>query len=192
MFIRLNFKVIIFSCQTIFLDIVKHLDFLFKVLYYFGMETNKSFEKLMEDFVQIVNKYNDLNSIPYNYGTGILLHPSEIHALNAIQSENKPNITDLSTKLGVTKSAASQVVQKLVQKELVEKFKASGNAKDVLIRLTEPGIMALQGFQQIRGDIFRELLNEFNSLNQSQIDLVGLLFKRIGNHFDRIIKDRQT
>lgn len=170
---------------------VKLLDYFDNCRYNWAMKTNNSFDALMERFIQIVNKYNELNSIAYDYGNGIPLHPSEIHALIAIQAGDSPNITAIAEKLGITKSAVSQVVQKLSQKGLAEKFKTAGNAKEVRIRLTENAQNALKGYQSIYASIFGELMTALDSTSPEQLAYLDTFFKTLDAHFEKVIKDRR-
>jgi DNA-binding MarR family transcriptional regulator len=166
------------------------LDYIVKQLYHITMDNKPSFNNLMEHFIKIVNKYNALSGIAYDYGTGVPLFPSELHALRAVRESENQNVTGLAVSLGITKSAASQVIQKLERKALIDKYKFPRNDKEVLVRLTDKGSQALHGFENMRNDIFHQLLSEFESLDRNEIELIEHLFRRMEEHFDRILLER--
>lgn len=95
--------------------------------------------RLTEQFYDIVDLWLELDSKPREFNTGHTLTVSEIHTIDAIGRVPKLNINELAAHMKVTKGAASQMVSKLVKKDLVEKYKAEDNAKEVLLRLTPLG-----------------------------------------------------
>ena len=41
-------------------------------------------EELADLFVRVVNRYNEMEKIPYFTGTDLILHRSEVHMIDAI------------------------------------------------------------------------------------------------------------
>lgn len=148
------------------------------------MDVQQSFKELLELFNRIVNKYNTLNKQPLDYGTGELLHPSEIHTLVAVGKYANSNITELGIKLGITKSAASQIILKLTKKGLLRRYKAIDNSKNILIALTDRGEAAVRGFQDFRAGMFNELVEQLGDMEENQVEFIHTVFTMIDGHLD--------
>ena len=138
----------------------------------------------IDTFVRIINKYNSLNQRPLDYGTGDKLFPSEIHTLDTIAAGEDVYISELALRLGVTKSAVSQVVIKLAGRGFVRKYKSGDNDKNILLELTDKGKAAVKGFDEFRADIFRDLILELEKMNDSQVEFIGYVLDRIDRHMD--------
>ncbi len=149
------------------------------------------FKELISNFVLTVNKYNLLTGMAMDYGSGIMMYPSEIHMLNAVHKYPGSNITELGKKLAITKSASSQLINKLEKKELIVKYHESENEKNILLRITENGQKAIFGFNNFQNGIFNDLLFEFDKLTVKEIELVERTFYKISAHLDSVIKHKK-
>ena len=96
-------------------------------------------EELLTLLNQLVAKLAAIQQAPREYGTGVPLHGSEIHTIQAIGKSAGINVTQLAEKMGVTKGAVSQMVSRLVGKGMVQKEPARDNAKEVVLELTKLG-----------------------------------------------------
>ena len=97
---------------------------------------------------------------------------------------SEQNITDISKILAVSKSAVSQAVLKLTKKGFVEKYQKTGNEKNILLRLTLKGNVAVRGYETFKKDIFSELLAELEQLDPSQVEFVYSVMAKIDKHMD--------
>lgn len=144
----------------------------------------KDEEKLYTSILRAFSRYKVMDSKPRDYGTGYLLYSSEIHAIDMIGRSPDCNITGLSEKLGVTKGAVSQTVNKLVKKGLVEKYRDTGNDKEVYVRLTGKGEQAQQGFEDFHNTRNFTLKSYVGNLNEEEMNMLitffHLLYDEIG------------
>ncbi len=74
------------------------------------------------------------------------LHPSELHVLLAIRREPQANATLLAKRLGITKGAVSQVMNRLVTKRVITKHADSGRKNEVTAEFTKLGDKAITAF----------------------------------------------
>jgi DNA-binding MarR family transcriptional regulator len=102
-------------------------------------------ETVIHAFEKTVNKYIATEKKPLDYGVGCLLYRAEIHTIEAIGGHVQTNITDLSNYLGVTKSAVSQMIDKLVKKGMVNKQVLSKSDTEVALSLTKNGEQVCAG-----------------------------------------------
>ncbi|MFZ0004526.1 MAG: MarR family transcriptional regulator [Methanoregula sp.] len=107
--------------------------------------------EILELFTQwdrIMHKMTAIEESPFDFGTGDLLTRSEVHTLMAIGKKPGSNVTDLARFFDITKSAVSQMVNKLLQKNLVEKYHNKDNDKEICLRLSPRGRIAFLGHEQ--------------------------------------------
>ena len=98
-----------------------------------------------------------LEQTPRDYGSGRLFYASEMHTLVCIGENPYLNLTTLAEKLGVSKSAASKFVKKLIAAACIDKTKSPDNAKDVLFHATPEGKRAIQGHRAFEEATFGPL-----------------------------------
>ncbi len=82
---------------------------------------------------EYMNEFRDYD------GSGQLVSMVEIHILTIIADQPGITVSQLAISWGTTKSAISQTLKKLQQKELIYRQKESGNAKTVHVYPTEKG-----------------------------------------------------
>jgi DNA-binding MarR family transcriptional regulator len=149
------------------------------------MDISSKLNDFIGVFNRIINKYNALNQNAYDYGTGDLLHPSEIHMLTIIGERDGQNITDIARRLAVSKSAVSQIVQKLTRKGMARKYRDVENEKSIMVMLTAKGKDAVSGYAAFKKDIFGELIGEMASLGPEQVELIYSVLEKVDGHMDR-------
>lgn len=116
--------------------------------------------ELSYHWISAMHKFESLEKEPRDFGTGDFLTRTEIHAIMAIGNQPGINITSLADFLKLTKSAISQIIRKLSEKNLVEKYRNDNNDKEVLLCLTPKGRVAYLGHEQFHAK-FDELFNQF-------------------------------
>ena len=118
------------------------------------------------------HKMDTMEKLPYDFGTGDLINRSEIHMIGAIGTHNDINVTDLAELLEVSKSAISQMIRKLSEKDLVEKYRDPENDKEVLLRLTPRGKIAYHGHEQYHARYDAQMLKNIGPLTDEEFDII--------------------
>lgn len=140
--------------------------------------------QLMASFFRMVNKYKAMERFTMNYGTKAVFFHSERHLLDVMREHPELNITDLARRVGVTKGAISQVVAKLEGKGAVERHKASGDDKQVLVRLTPLGRTITEHHHEVNERTVKQLCAVIGNRPQEQVDFVREVFGWIEGHLD--------
>lgn len=149
-----------------------------------SMNKEQHYHHIMELVFQAINKFQTIEQIPQCFGTEEKLYPREIHTIQAIGNYPDINVSDLASKLGITKGTISPIVTKLARKKLVTKFKRGKNNKEVLLRLTPKGQVAYYAHEmfelQFRSRLFEvfeqatpenlEFLHEFLNVSNDLLD----------------------
>jgi len=145
-------------------------------------ENIKKYQKLMESFFKIVNHYTVIEKNPKKYGTEEILHKLEIHTIHAIGENPGINVTELASWHGITKSAVSQVVKKVEDKDMIKRYKAPDNAKEVLFRLTEKGKQAYRGHKDYHKKIDTELIEEVAEIPDEKYEFLLDFFEIMADY----------
>lgn len=153
------------------------------------MKKEDKIHNFAETFLRIVNKFKALEKIPIDHGTGDLLYASEINTLEIIGKFPGINITQLAKKRGVTKGAVSQVVAKLVKKQLITKNQAPDSDKILPLELTAAGEVAFENHEKFHAKYDGPMIKKLNAMNAEQLSLVTDTFEMLENTIDSYLKD---
>lgn len=116
------------------------------------------------------SKIETMEKQPRDFGTGDLLTNSEIHTIAAIGSHEAVNVTSLARHFGISKSAASQMVRRLVEGGLVEKHNDAKNDKENLrLRLTPRGKIAYIGHEHYHAKLDEQMLKNIGPMSGEDI-----------------------
>jgi DNA-binding MarR family transcriptional regulator len=140
---------------------------------------------LVEKLIHAVNKMNACAKKPRDYGTSDLLYQSEIHTLAAVCHHTGKNASELAMILGVTNGAITQVVSKLINKGLIEKYHLRGNQKEVYFRLTQKGEIAYAGHELCDELRFGDLLTYLSSLKKGELEIIEEFFEKLETGCDK-------
>lgn len=116
---------------------------------------------------------------PRDFGSGNLLSNSEIHMIMVIGKNPGLNVTSLSLELGITKSAVSQMIRKLVQKKLVDRTQLPDNDKEIRLSLTPRGKIAFLGHETHHAVIFARMHEKLGDMTEDQFTYLMKFFSAI-------------
>jgi DNA-binding MarR family transcriptional regulator len=136
------------------------------------------FYELEELFIRMCHHYSQIESKPVKVKDQIF-YKTEIDVINVIGAFSGSNMTELSNQLGVTKGALSQMVKKMVKKNLVVKTHKGDNEKEVFLELTDFGNQIFKLRAKIREFNCSLILNEFNNLKAEQAEFIKYIFSSI-------------
>jgi len=128
--------------------------------------------KIGELWIRILNKMDADEKVPKDFGSGDLLHCSEIHTIMAIGKNPAINVTNLSRLLGISRSAISQMMNRLQKKGLVEKHRDPDNDKEILLRLSPKGTIAYLGHEQHHARIYARMHQYLGDLSDEEFSLI--------------------
>jgi DNA-binding MarR family transcriptional regulator len=94
----------------------------------------------------------------------------QAQALKLLMS-NPLSTGDLAASLGISAPAVTQLTDRLVRKQLIERRTADGDRRSVMIALTERGRQAVESFRKRRHTIISGALTFLDELERAQIVL---------------------
>jgi len=142
----------------------------------------KKYNEILEKVILLTNTVNKTSKSRRDFGVGFMLYPSEIHTIEAIGAHEGLNANSLSKVLGITNGAVTQMTDRLIKKDLVEKYKIESNKKEVYFRLTELGNKANQAHDSFHEQTYENINDYLDKLKTNQIDaIIGFLDTYIEN-----------
>lgn len=149
----------------------------------------ESIRMLTSRLMRIINKHSRIEELPIRTGKNTGLTAKEIHCLNAIGQQKGINIKTIGDVLGVTKSAASQMVGKLVKKGFVKKEKALDNDKEILTYLTAEGWNAFNAHKEFHERHLETLVKQLDEFPDTQLAVTAAILAAVETVVDNRIAE---
>lgn len=106
------------------------------------MERLKEYTEMMNAFYEGSRIIHAYDKIPRKYGIDLYLYMAEMHTLEVISEREGITVTELSEITHKTKSAITQLTNKLQKKNMINKLRSKVYHKEVEIYLTDLGKIA--------------------------------------------------
>ena len=135
--------------------------------------------EIVRRFFGMMEKLGQEQKLPHDYGTGHMLYHSELAFLTSISEMPEMNVSDLSAKLNITKSAVTQTCNKLFEKGLIEKYTKGKNKKEKFFRLTETGKSVKEKHDEYHMDSNEKIKNYLCSLDADSKEVLLGFFDKV-------------
>jgi DNA-binding MarR family transcriptional regulator len=121
----------------------------------------------MRDWMEIFMRHSMRNFIHYAKENGLSL--SQCGALLHLHHMGSAGVTDLGNHLGVSSAAASQMLDRLVQQDLILRSEDPGDRRVKQIVLTDKGHQILEGGIRARVSWLKEIFDILTPSEREQI-----------------------
>ena len=122
----------------------------------------KDYRELAWLMERTIHKYSQYEKRPQKYCSGLILTQPEIHTVAIIGDQEGISVTELAKVRGITKGAASQMIYRLEDKDLVEKRISPESDSKLNLYLTKKGKKAREEHRkkhETMGTKFAELMD---------------------------------
>ncbi|WP_289317018.1 MarR family transcriptional regulator [Peribacillus sp. NJ4] len=119
---------------------------------------------------------------PRTFGDAGPLTPSEIHTIDAIGYDGGILMSELATRLSVTKGAVTQIIGRLESKELVKRSPHPDDSRAVIISLTEKGKSAYRVHEELHLNFYKELSAQ---LDQKEIEIFEKCIQKLNEFLQK-------
>ncbi len=140
--------------------------------------------EFLDRLIRILNKAAAIERQPVDIGHGTLLYPSEVHLIDVAGRYPDEGVSELATRLGITKGAVSQAAKKLEEKGYLERVRREGDGKAVLLRLTERGREAFAWHRAYHAAVNRGIAAEVARLDHDDIEHLMAFLARMEEMLD--------
>ena len=137
----------------------------------------------IEKMIRLLNKVNQTNKVPGDYGTGHILYQSEIHTIEAINNHEDVNASELAAILGITNGAITQVTNKLIKKGLIEQYRKNHNKKEVYYRLTTNGKIANAEHSKYHEKMYLTMTQYLDELEPDNIKVINTFLEKVTDNW---------
>lgn len=143
------------------------------------------YKVIIKQYLDTVNLFNNIESDPRDYGSGDILFSSEIDTLSIIGNTEGINLTELSKKLGISKSGTSKFVNHLIDKKLIQKGKKPNNKKEVIFKLTKIGRLAYKGKKAFNQEIFNSIFSCISNYVDEDLHVLSDFFDKVNEELSK-------
>jgi len=146
-------------------------------------------KKLMIDSAVLYQNILVLPQVFTVNGVTYSLYPSELKALDMIGQFSGINLTQLASKLGISKSAISKCTSKLLEKELIGKEKSPVNVREVVFTLTADGQSIFDQLENVHANLFEPFNKSLDGFSNQEINDLHRMFLTIQSSLTKIINN---
>ena len=140
-------------------------------------------ESLLDNFYKTYYKIEEIN---LNQVIKCLT-TSELHIIEAI-GENEITMNELSDKIGITMGTASVAVNKLTEKQFLERSRSNTDRRKVFVKLTQKGKVALNYHGNFHSTILEKITDD---IPKEKLDTFVEVFETIMRNLEKVKKDIQ-
>lgn len=155
------------------------------------MKREEVIYQLMESIYEVSRNTSSYESIPRKYGTDEELYVVEAHTINLIGEKIKTNTSELAKLTNKTKGAISQMVFKLVEKDLVLKYKNPTNSREDIIELSEKGKEVFQYHNKLDEVEYTKILNQLDEFSIEDFIKFIKIASIVSDHTKKSFKNKK-
>ncbi|MFF2483907.1 MarR family winged helix-turn-helix transcriptional regulator [Paenibacillus sp. NPDC058071] len=111
---------------------------------------------------RLIMQLRRLERQPHTFGSVGKLTPSEIHTIDAIGYDGAVLMSELAARLGVTKGAITQLIDRLEAKSLVMRSPHPQDSRSSLLSLTENGKEAYKAHEAVHSAFYDQLRSQLS------------------------------
>jgi DNA-binding MarR family transcriptional regulator len=130
------------------------------------MHSDDSFVSILRTWIEVFMRRSMHNFLRYSKESGLSM--SQIGALFHIHRESL-GVSGLGDHLGISKAAASQMLERLVQQKLILRTEDPQDRRSKRIVLTEKGCRTLHKSMDARQEWLNDLATTFSTSEKEQI-----------------------
>lgn len=169
--------------------IQKQLTKMVNLVYHVNMNDQKKIRmNVYNQLRRIIEKHTRMDEQPFMLDESMSLSPREVRTIDFLGQSENVNVTNVATHFNFTKSAASQLINRLVKREFVSKEISKHSDKEFQLSLSPEGKKAYQLIQIMttqRLEMFLEMTNRFS---EQQITTTTELLEQVESMVDERLK----
>ena len=143
----------------------------------------ENIEVLLDEFYKTYYKIEEIN---LNQVINCLT-TTELHVIEAI-GDQLLNMNELSEKLGITMGTASVAINKLSEKNFIERERSDDDRRKVFVKLSKKGLLAYKYHNSFHSNILEKVTSE---ISKSKMETFIEVFETIVRNLNKVKKDIQ-
>lgn len=154
------------------------------------MDKQKQYEELIQSFDEGCDLCAKYDQMPHQYGNEVL-YQSEMHFLQAVGNTPNITITVIAQQLGKTKSACSQMVRKLMQKDLITQERNQNNNREYYLNLTQKGIAIYYAHEEFDQKCMQRTYESLKGFSDEELQTYISIQKCLNEVFSKDVTEHQ-
>jgi DNA-binding MarR family transcriptional regulator len=138
----------------------------------------------IRELMRIARLFGRVEEMPVPVTGDLSVSTREAHTVEAVGEQEYLSVTQLAAHFGITKSAASQMVSKLVKRGFVAKKQAAHSNKEYELFLTPLGREVCDAHERFHGEDMNALVSRLSVFSLSQIATLSVLLEALGSAMD--------
>jgi len=129
------------------------------------------YRELIEYIIGFANNYASVQSKEF-MGTDIKYSFAQIQVVEYLLEKEDRNykMAEVANRLGITASSFTKLVNKLVDKGVLQKYHIKGNRKDIIVQVTEEGKRIYQEYvDTVAKKVFAEFFEVGKDISEEEI-----------------------
>lgn len=150
------------------------------------------FENLVREFMEMGVKMREMH---VRLTPGIFkdeLTASQWWALESIKRQPNITLSEFADKLSIAQSTASEFIDKLVRKKLVERNSPPEDRRKIVLSLTNKGEKVLTNYVEHHGKMFARLFSKLSDDDQKEFLVAMKTIHRITQEFLKLMEKEQN
>ena len=143
----------------------------------------ENIEVLLDEFYKTYYKIEEIN---LNQVIKCLT-TTELHVIEAI-GDQLLTMNELSEKLGITMGTASVAINKLSEKNFIERERSDDDRRKVFVKLSKKGLLAYKYHNSFHSNILEKVTSE---ISKSKMETFIEVFETIVKNLNKVKKDIQ-
>lgn len=143
---------------------------------------------LLQCMRRLIDKHARLDDSPLHFAEGVVISPREIRTVEFIGIGDSTNVSDVAAHFHFTKSAASQLVTRLVKRGFVSKRTSAQSGKEVSLTLTSQGREAHRKYEAMVQELAAETMSRLETFSLHQISTASVLVEVMEGIVDERLK----
>jgi DNA-binding MarR family transcriptional regulator len=136
--------------------------------------------------------YGQIEAMPIQVDSETQVSTREAHTIKAVGENQNMSVTQLAGHFGITKSGASQMVKKLINKGFLLKRQAAHSNKEFELSLTPTGWQVFEAHERAHGEDLNKLISGLAPFSISQIATLSVLLESFKEVMENRLSQRDT
>lgn len=101
---------------------------------------------------------------------------SQLKVLMILSHEESFKMKDITEELGIANSSATELIDKLIKEELVERFRKADDRRVVRVKLTEKGRTFIDEMKELKKKVWRSMIEKSDEEDREDLLRVAKKF----------------
>jgi len=150
---------------------------------------NRKMKDYLYKLYNISSRVQQIRCTDIKLGASIMLNTAALSTLDVIQQNQDKNMSEISSIMGITKGAISQMALKLEKKGVIQKHKSEYNDKNYFMRLTPKGMQALEEYHSIHDRLYHGMSEVLSNYQKEEIEVIWKFLYQTNQFMDKFKSD---